>query len=179
MNFNSLPPEKIKYCIIGAGVHGLSTAYHLAETLRQSGQTPGDQIVVIDKTGVAAGASGIACGVIRNNYFQPAMSAVMVESVKVWERHAEELQSNPVGYVAISGPEQADDLRKIAARHARAQYPCTFIEGRQASYDYLKKMFPDWKESDATAVLHEEKGGFAYSRAAIEGLARLVEGQGV
>lgn len=40
-------------------------------------------------------------------------------------------------------------------------------------------MFPDWKESDATAILHEAKGGFAYSRDAIEGLARMVERQGV
>jgi hypothetical protein len=25
----------------------------------------------IDKTGIGAGASGIACGVVRNNYYQP------------------------------------------------------------------------------------------------------------
>ena len=32
---------------------------------------------MVDKTGVAAGASGIACGVVRNNYFQPAMQELM------------------------------------------------------------------------------------------------------
>ena len=62
-------PRRAKYCIIGAGIHGLSTAYHLAALLKTGGDSlPGD-IVVIDKTGVAAGASGIACGVVRNNYF--------------------------------------------------------------------------------------------------------------
>ena len=102
-------PNKIDYCIIGAGVHGLSTAYHLAKQLRTEGRSPGDSIVVIDKTGVAAGASGIACGVIRNNYFQPAMSALMIESIKVWEEHAKDLHYQPVGYLAISGPDQADE----------------------------------------------------------------------
>ncbi|MGH3267056.1 MAG: FAD-dependent oxidoreductase, partial [Trebonia sp.] len=40
--------------MIGAGVHGLSTAWHLARA--------GEQVLVVDKTDVAAGASGIACG---------------------------------------------------------------------------------------------------------------------
>ncbi|HEY5597378.1 MAG TPA: FAD-dependent oxidoreductase, partial [Kiloniellales bacterium] len=66
-------PTHAKYVIVGAGVHGLSTAWHLAERLRAGGRGDGTDILVIDKTGIAAGASGIACGVVRNNYFQPAM----------------------------------------------------------------------------------------------------------
>ena len=60
-------PSHTKYLIIGAGVHGLSTAYHLALQLRARGKGGGADILVVDKTGIAAGASGIACGVIRNN----------------------------------------------------------------------------------------------------------------
>ena len=63
--------------MIGAGVHGLSTAWHLA--------AQGEQVLVVDKTGVGAGASGIACGVVRNNYFQPAMQELMAACVEVWE----------------------------------------------------------------------------------------------
>jgi glycine/D-amino acid oxidase-like deaminating enzyme len=66
-------PSKATYVIMGAGVHGLSTAWHLAQELTAAGTGSGADIVVIDKTGVGAGASGIACGVVRNNYFQPAM----------------------------------------------------------------------------------------------------------
>ena len=39
----------------------------------------------MDKDRVAAGASGIACGVIRNNYFQPAMQELMAACVEIWE----------------------------------------------------------------------------------------------
>jgi glycine/D-amino acid oxidase-like deaminating enzyme len=179
MRITSNVPQKVKYCIIGAGVHGLSTAYHLAKLLRAANKSAAEQIIVLDKTGVAAGASGIACGIVRNNYFQPAMSALMIDSVRVWEEHAPELHYQSVGYVAISGPDQADDLCKIAERHAAAGYPHTLVEGKQQSRDYLRRMFPDWKDSDASAVLHEFKGGFAFSRDAIQGLARLVEQQGV
>ena len=76
-------PESIKYVVIGAGIHGLSTAWHLAENLRKAGKGGGADVIVLDKSGIAAGASGIACGVVRNNYFQPAMRRLMAHSVSV------------------------------------------------------------------------------------------------
>ena len=65
-------PSKAKVVIIGGGIHGLSTAWKLSETYKN----PGD-IIVLEKKDTAAGASGIACGVVRNNYFQPAMRELM------------------------------------------------------------------------------------------------------
>ncbi|MGB6701966.1 FAD-dependent oxidoreductase, partial [Methyloceanibacter sp.] len=68
---NGKVPQSVKYAIIGAGIHGLSTAFHLAQMLKKTGRGSGEDILVVDKTAIAAGASGIACGVVRNNYFQP------------------------------------------------------------------------------------------------------------
>ena len=62
-----------RYVIVGAGIHGLSTAWHLARDLRARGLGTGEDILVLDKREAGAGASGIACGTVRNNYFQPAM----------------------------------------------------------------------------------------------------------
>ena len=42
-------PEKVDYVIIGAGIHGLSTAWHLAAKLKAKGKGDGSKIVVIDK----------------------------------------------------------------------------------------------------------------------------------
>src|SRR5262245_36236688 len=88
--------------VIGAGVHGLSAAYHLALELKAGGRGGAGRIVVLDKTGVGAGASGIACGVIRNNYFQPAMRELMAFCVDVWESDPEAFSYHPVGYMQIS-----------------------------------------------------------------------------
>lgn len=66
-------PEHYPYIIIGTGIHGLSTAWYLAKALKSAKAGSGKNILVIDKAAIGAGASGIACGVIRNNYFQPGM----------------------------------------------------------------------------------------------------------
>src|SRR5919201_5973500 len=89
------------YLVIGAGVHGLSTAWHLA--------AQGERVVVVDKTGVAAGASGIACGVVRNNYFQPAMCDLMAACVDVWESDPQASHYHGRGSFALcpSAPEPA------------------------------------------------------------------------
>ena len=42
-------PEKVDYVIVGAGIHGLSTAWHLAAKLKAKGKGDGSKIVVIDK----------------------------------------------------------------------------------------------------------------------------------
>jgi glycine/D-amino acid oxidase-like deaminating enzyme len=65
---SNVTQQQVRYVIIGGGIHGLSTAWHLARRLRLTGKGGGRDILVIDKTGVGAGASGVACGVIRNNY---------------------------------------------------------------------------------------------------------------
>ena len=79
-------PSQAEYVIVGAGIHGLSTAWRLAERLSASGESVEGRIVIIDKADtIAAGATGIACGVVRNNYFQPAMRKLMAHSVSIWE----------------------------------------------------------------------------------------------
>jgi glycine/D-amino acid oxidase-like deaminating enzyme len=66
-------PTRSPHMIIGAGIHGLSTAYHLALQLKATDKGDRRDIIIVDKSGICSGATGIACGVIRNNYFQPAM----------------------------------------------------------------------------------------------------------
>ena len=45
-----------KYVIIGAGIHGLSTAYHLALQLKATGKGTGEDILIVDKTAIGGGA---------------------------------------------------------------------------------------------------------------------------
>ena len=61
-------PQSVSYVVVGAGVHGLSTAWHLAMELAARGRGSGADVVVLDKSGPGAGASGIACGCVRNLY---------------------------------------------------------------------------------------------------------------
>ena len=107
-------PAHVKYLIIGAGIHGLSTAYHLASAFQAKGQGGGEDVLVVDKGGIASGASGIACGVIRNNYYQPAMRELMAECVDVWESDPAAYHFHAVGYMQISPESMRADVAQIA-----------------------------------------------------------------
>jgi glycine/D-amino acid oxidase-like deaminating enzyme len=89
-------PDHAHYVIIGAGIHGLSTAMHLAQGLKARGKSVGAEgarIVVLDKAGIGAGASGIACGVVRTTLHQPAMRELMAHGVGLGRDRAATIRS--------------------------------------------------------------------------------------
>jgi len=171
--------KKSPYIIIGAGIHGLSTAYHLALELKARGKGDGRDIIVIDKTGVSAGASGIACGVIRNNYFQPAMRELMAHSVNIWESDPEAYSYHPVGYMQISSESMHEDVSSIYSQQQAIGYESVFIEGAKDCDAYMQDIFHDWQAQGITSVLHEKAGGYANNRRALEGLAAKAEAEAV
>ncbi|MGB0504867.1 MAG: NAD(P)/FAD-dependent oxidoreductase [Pikeienuella sp.] len=172
-------PQHADYVIIGAGIHGLSTAWRLAQRLSEKGETVEGRVVVLDKSGIASGASGIACGVVRNNYFQPAMRKLMAHSVGVWESDPEALSYHPVGYMQISCESMHADIASIYEQQQAIGYESAFIEGEQASTDYMKGIFADWRAQGITSVLHEKRGGYSNNTKSMYGLAQKVEALGV
>ncbi len=170
-------PAHARYVVIGAGIHGLSTAWHLARELTARGESA--DVVVVDKTDVGAGASGIACGVVRNNYFQPAMRELMAHSVGVWESDPQAFAYHPVGYMQISPEVMHEDVAKIHAEQQAIGYSSTFVEGADESRLYLQSMFPDWQAQNITSVLHEHRGGYANNQASLRGLAAKATAAGV
>ncbi len=172
-------PTDSKYIIIGAGIHGLSTAFHLACLLEETGKGSGADILIIDKTSIAAGASGIACGVVRNNYYQPAMRELMAHSVAVWESDAEAYSYLPVGYMQISHEGMHENVAEIARQQKNIGYDSAFIEGKDDCTAYMRDIFPDWQAQGITSVLHEKKGGYAHNTKAMYGLASKAEAKGV
>jgi glycine/D-amino acid oxidase-like deaminating enzyme len=159
---DKLPPS-VPVLVIGAGVHGLSTAWHLAQA--------GERVLVLDKTAVAAGASGIACGVIRNNYFQPAMSELMAACVEIWESDAETLHYHPNGYIALGPRSQESDLTQVYERQQRIGYPSELYLGEEAVTNHMRSLYSDWRATGITVCLHEQAGGYAFNRESMLGLA--------
>jgi glycine/D-amino acid oxidase-like deaminating enzyme len=172
-------PHRSPYVVVGAGIHGLSTAYHLAQELRSRGSGSGADVVVLDKAQPGAGASGIACGVVRNNYFQPAMSELMQACVEVWESDPVAYAYNPVGYIALGASVQESDLSETYARQERIGYESDLIVGEAEVDAHMKALFPDWRAQGVTVCLHERQGGFAFNMDSVEGLARKCREEGV
>ena len=173
-------PTNSKYVIIGAGIHGLSTAWHLALELKARKAGSGKDILLLDKTAIGAGASGIACGVIRNNYFQPAMRELMAQSVETWEEDAEGYGYNPLGYMQISPEAMHADVATIYEQQKAIGYTSEFVEGEKDCLKYMREnIFDDWQAQNITSVLHEKKGGFAYNMRSLYRLADKAEAEGV
>jgi glycine/D-amino acid oxidase-like deaminating enzyme len=172
-------PASSPYVVVGAGLHGLSTAYHLAKELRARGMGGGGDIVVLEKAEPGAGASGIACGVVRNNYFQPAMSELMQACVEVWESDPEAYAYNPVGYIAVGPTVQEPDLAETYERQERIGYRSELITGAAEVDAHMKRLFPDWRAQGLTVCLHEHQGGFAFNRESVGGLLGKAQAEGV
>ena len=151
-------------------MHGLSTAWHLAER--------GEEVLVVDKTGVAAGASGIACGVVRNNYFQPAMQELMAACVEIWESDPETFAYHGSGYVALGDGAQESDLTTVFERQQRIGYESELILGEAEVAAHMRSLFADWRAPGLSVCLHERPGGFAFNRDSMLGLASKARAAG-
>src|SRR5258708_32246046 len=165
--------------VVGAGMHGLSTAWHLARELQARGIGSGRDVVILDKSDVGAGASGIACGTIRNNYFQPAMRELMAHNVSVWESDPEAFSYHPVGFLQTAPKAMHSDVVQIYQEQKAIGYDSVLVEGQEACRAYMLGMFPDWQAPGATTVLHEKQGGYANNHSSLDGLAAKARAMGV
>jgi glycine/D-amino acid oxidase-like deaminating enzyme len=172
-------PSGVRYLVIGAGIHGLSTAWHLARELTAAGSGSGADVLVLDKSNIGAGASGIACGVVRNNYFQPAMRELMAHSVSVWESDPQAFSYHSVGYLQIAPEVMHEDVAAIYEQQRAIGYPSTLVEGESDCRVYMESIFPDWQARNITSVLHEQRGGYANNMASVRGLADKATALGV
>lgn len=82
------PKKTYDVIIVGAGGHGLATAYYLAKV---HGIT---DVAVIEKGYLGGGNSGRNTQVIRSNYFWPQSAAFFDHSLKLYESLGRELNFN-------------------------------------------------------------------------------------
>ncbi len=176
---SSALPESAPFVVVGGGVHGLSTAYHLALELERTGRGSGGDVIVLEKRHVGAGASGIACGVVRNFYFSPPMAEVIRVSVELFESDPQGFGYHPVGYIAAVPEVQAEDCVAIQRRQAEIGYRSDIVLGEERCRAHMEAIFPDWNGDGIEAVLHERQGGWAETGTTVANLARLARAQGV
>ena len=171
---NAQPPPSAQVVVVGAGVHGLSTALHLAEL-----QGSGAGIVVLDKQRVGAGASGISGGIVRNFYLSTAMNEIVRLSVEIFELDPGLFGFRQVGYIAVVPEVQAEELERIAEQHAEVGYASTLVQGAAPVRAHMESLFPDWRARGSTALLHEARSGWADPTATLEALSGMAQAAGV
>ncbi len=158
--------------MIGAGVHGLSVAWHLAEGLGSDGE-----VVVLERERIGAGASGLAGGIVRNYYRSAAITAVIRDSVEMFEEDPAAYGFRQVGYLAVVPELQVEDLVAIHAQQSEAGYESELLTGAESCREYLAWTFPDW-EAEVAGLLHEPRGGWADAMQTVRHLAARARAAG-
>ena len=171
-------PESARYVIVGGGVHGLSTAWHLAMELERRGTGSGADIVLLDKTAPGAGATGIACGCVRNFYMTEPLHAIVQESVDVWNYDPVLFGFQQVGYISCGEENQIEDYERIHRSQSSVGYTSDLYVGQEAR-DFLTSVWPDFKHHTIDVVIHEHMSGYAGTAQTVMGLTSMCERYGV
>ena len=85
---NPEPRSSYEVVIVGAGGHGLATAYYLA---KEHGIT---NIAVLDKGWLGGGNTGRNTTIIRSNYLYDESAGIYDHAVKLWEGLSQDLNYN-------------------------------------------------------------------------------------
>ena len=102
--FDAVPlPRSARFVVVGAGIHGLSSAYHLAMYLATH-QARGKAAMSCSSTSKARvpAPPGLACGCVRNLYMTNPLHAILRASVEVWGVRSRELRLS-TGRLRIGG----------------------------------------------------------------------------
>jgi len=164
--------------IIGAGVHGLATAYYLAANHHFT------NVAVVDRAYVGGGGSGRNTAIVRSNYLTPEGVRFYDRSVKLYERLAADLNFNVMfsqrGHLTLAHNDSS-------LRTMRWRAEVNKLEGVDSEVigpDEIKKLVPFMDVGDETrypilGALYHPPGGTIRHDAVNWGYARAADALGV
>lgn len=170
-------PASAAHVVVGGGVHGLSVASALARRLSSGGTR--SEVVLVERSKLGSGASGIAGGIVRCYYRSPAITEIVRLSVERFERSPAAFGFRQVGFLAVVPDHQVEDLDAIADRQAEVGYASELVTGNGACTEYLTWLWPDFDARGVEAVLHERRSGWADASGTLRELAREARDAGV
>ena len=163
-------PEKADVVVVGAGVNGASTAFHLARAGVR-------RVVVVERSHIAAGATGKSGALVRMHYTNPFESKLAFESLKIFQAWSDIVGGESpfirTGFIQVVGPEYEDHLRRnVADQQALG------IDTRVISAEELKAMEPWCDVEGLTWVAYEPDSGYADPYATTCGFLRRAQEMG-
>ena len=176
----SSPEPKAEYdvVIVGAGGHGLATAYYLA---KEHGIT---NVAVLEKGWLGGGNTGRNTTIIRSNYLYDESAGIYEHAVKLWEGLSQELNYNvmysPRGVMMLA--HNVHDVQ-VLKRHVHANR-LNGIDNEWLTPEQAKAFCPPLNISkDArypvVGAALQRRGGTARHDAVAWGYARGASARGV
>jgi sarcosine oxidase subunit beta len=170
--------DRYDVVIVGAGVHGLATAYYLAS---RWGIT---DVAVIDKGYIGGGGSGRNTAIVRSNYLTPEGVAFYDRSVKLYEQLATELNFNVMfsqrGHLTLAHNDSSLRTMRWRAEVNKLQG----VDSEVIGPDEIARLVPFMDVSEHTrypilGALYHPPGGTIRHDAVNWGYARGADAMGV
>jgi sarcosine oxidase, subunit beta len=140
--------------IIGAGIMGSATAYHLAR--RQYGR-----VVVLERDGVCSGSTALASGGVRHQYAHRIGIQLTRQSIVVYENFEAEFGVDPQfrqhGYLIL---QQTEEERAVYAKSAELQRSLG-VDTRVLEPDDIRAGWPYLHTEDLVSATYSPRDGFA------------------
>ena len=144
--------ETYDVIVIGAGVHGASTAFHLAQR--------GAKVLVLERAAAASGATGRSSGLVRMHYDLKAESALAWHSYQYfidWEaRVGGDSGFTKTGFVRIVPRDQEQNLRANVADMLDLGIPTKIIPASD-----VRAVAPMLTTDDFDVAAYEANSGYA------------------
>ena len=163
--------ETADVVVVGAGVNGVSTAFHLA--LQGAGK-----IVVVERSHLAAGATGKSGALVRTHYTNEPETRLGVESMRYFANWNDLVGGDcgfqPIGLLTLAAPEYTHNLEANVATQRELG-----VEAEVITPDDARELDPSLYVGDVDAVAYEPNAGYADPNATVFGFARAAMDRGV
>lgn len=142
-----------EFVIIGGGINGCSTAYHLAKRGVKN-------VLLIEKGQIASGPTGRSSGVVRQHYTIKTLAEMARDSVRLFQNFEEEIGGDAgfvqCGVVYFCGPENAETLKQNVEMLQGLGIRQTLLDAGE-----LKRMEPQIFHENIACGGYEPDGGYA------------------
>ena len=171
------PKERYDVVIVGAGGHGLATAYYLGKNF---GIT---NVAVIEKGWLGGGNTGRNTTIIRSNYLQDPSAAIYEKARSLYEDLSQDLNYNvmfsPRGVIMLAQT-QSEVRGYVRTAHANALQgvETRFIDAQKVK-DLCPIMNIDGPRYPVLGGLYQPRGGTARHDAVAWGYARACSAMGM
>jgi sarcosine oxidase, subunit beta len=139
--------------VVGGGCAGTSIAWQLAR--RGAGR-----VILLEKRGIAAGATGWSSAIVRQHYTHEALARMALRALGIFERFGEVVGGDAgfrrVGFLALVGPGDAAALAENVAMHRRVG-----IDAQVLTPEQLCELVPRLTGEGVGAAAWEPRAGYA------------------
>jgi sarcosine oxidase subunit beta len=146
--------ETADVAIVGAGIMGVSTAYHLA-------RLSAGRVVVLERDSVCSGSTALASGGIRHQYANRLGVELTTHSIVTYERFEDEFGVDPNfrqhGYLILIATEEA----LAVARRSVALQRSLGVDVELLDADATRRLCPYVRTDDLLGATYSPRDGFA------------------